>query len=387
MSNTNLAEGHEKTATGASTYQNDGLRDSDVLTSPSLTNNVERGLGNGVIPITLNRYDEANRNNPVSGNCCVRPNGTLGSTSELYVDAGVVQLDGMFFNVGSGSVLDIAAATNYQSTYHGSAIPNGTNPGDEAILLAYVDPRKPSNVGFTYGSYVDTATGLYPQSPSNHLVLQNTVLAAVRVGKGSSGPVILAIEDKRVFVRPGPVALSAIEHSDGSESSLRNDFVAGFNAANLPITDLGVLFARNPDGFFPPGAGEVQGVGQTHLFYQSDVGVGLHPNGGGTYQLTPTHRTSKTPAIPYPPGAPLVLPYGVPAPGGLLYKPLSSEEDGVEPLVSIEVFNAANVFLAKLLHFHHFAMTAAELRLTDPAAIGLGTAAFVHITYVHSQHA
>ena len=42
MSNTNLAEGHEKTATGASTYQNDGLRDTDVLTSPSLTNNVER---------------------------------------------------------------------------------------------------------------------------------------------------------------------------------------------------------------------------------------------------------------------------------------------------------------------------------------------------------
>ena len=382
MSNTNLAEGHEKTATGASTYQNDGLRDSDVLTSPSLTNNVERGLGNGVIPITLNRYDEANRNNPVSGNCCVRPNGTLGSTSELYVDAGVVQLDGMFFNVGSASVLDIAAATNYQSTYHGSAIPNGSNPGDEAILLVYVDPRKASNVGFTYGSYVDTATGLYPQSPSNHLVLQNTVLAAVRVGKGSSGPVILAIEDKRVFVRPGPVALSAIEHSDGSESSLRNDFVAGFNAANLPITDLGVLFARNPNGFFPT----VQGGGQTHLFFQSDLGVGLHPGGGGTYQLTPVHRTSKTTAIPFTAGAPKVLPFGAAAPAGLLYKPLLSEEDGIEPLVSVDVFDGANNFLGKLVHPHHFVMNAGDLTLLDPAPLGI-PAAFVHITYVHSQHA
>ena len=101
MSNTNLSEGHEKTA--SSTYQNDGLRDSDVLTSPSLTNWLERGNGNGIGPITLNRYDESDRNNPVSGNCCVRPNGTIGSTKQLFVDAGVAQLDGMFYNVGSAS--------------------------------------------------------------------------------------------------------------------------------------------------------------------------------------------------------------------------------------------------------------------------------------------
>ena len=66
MANTNLAEGHEKTATGASAYQSDGLRDSDVLTSPSLTNTVENGLGNGVIATTLNQYNATDRNNPVS---------------------------------------------------------------------------------------------------------------------------------------------------------------------------------------------------------------------------------------------------------------------------------------------------------------------------------
>ena len=153
MANTNLAEGHEKTA--SSTYQNDGLRDTDVLASPTLTNFVENGMGNGVIPLTLNRYDESDRNNPISGNACVRPNGTLGSTSELYVDTGVVQLDGMFYSVGSGSVLDIAASTNYHSSYHGSPIPNGSNAADEAILLVYVDPRLTNNIGFVYGSYVD----------------------------------------------------------------------------------------------------------------------------------------------------------------------------------------------------------------------------------------
>ena len=117
MANTGLGEGHEKTATGASAYQNDGLRDTDVLASPSLTNMVERGLMNGVVPITINRYDESDRNNPITGNCCVRPNGTIGSTKEIYVDVGTVALDGMFFTVGSGSVFDIAATTNLHTTH------------------------------------------------------------------------------------------------------------------------------------------------------------------------------------------------------------------------------------------------------------------------------
>jgi len=380
LPNTNLSEGHEKTS--SSTYQNDGLRDTDVLTSPSLTNWVERGNGNGVIPITLNRYDESDRNNPVSGNCCVRPNGTIGSTKELYVDAGVVQLDGMFYNVGSASVLDIAATTNYYSSYHASAIPNGTNPNDEAILLVYVDPRLPNNVGFVYGSYVDTSTGLYPQSPSNHLVLQNTVLAAVRVGKGASNPVILAIEDKRVFHRPGPVALSAIEHSDGTEENLRNDFVSGFNAADLPITELGVLYARDPSGFtdFP------QGTGQTHLFFQSDQGLGITAGGGGAYQITPIHRTSKTPSIPYV--GPTVLNFGIAAPAGLLYKPLQSEEDGATHLVNVDVYGVGNAFLGTLIETLHYTVNAGDLTLNDPATLpaGFATATQAVITYTHAQH-
>jgi len=380
LSSTNLSEGHEKTS--SATYQNDGLRDTDVLTSPSLTNWVERGNANGVIPITLNRYDEADRNNPVSGNCCVRPNGTIGSTKQLYVDAGVVQLDGMFYNVGSAATLDITATTNYHNPYHASAIPNGSNPADEAILLVYVDPRLPNNIGFVFGSYVDTATGLYPQSPSNHLVLQNTVLASVRVGKGATHPVILAIEDKRSFIRPGPVPLSAIEHSDGTEENLRNDFVAGFNAADLPITDLGVLFARNPQNF----SQFAQGQGQTHLFFQSDQGLGSHPNGGGTYQITPVHKTAKTPPIPY--GGPTNLAFGTPAPGGLLFRPLLSDEDGATHLITIDCFGAGNESFGSLAEVMHYNLNATHLLLPDPATLPppLDQTQFAVITYVHAQH-
>ena len=53
MGTTGLNEGHEKLVTGA-TWQSDGLRDSDVLSTATLTNFTERGLLNGVIPLNLN---------------------------------------------------------------------------------------------------------------------------------------------------------------------------------------------------------------------------------------------------------------------------------------------------------------------------------------------
>jgi len=381
MANTNLAEAHEKTSGQA--YQNDGLRDTDVLTSPSLTNWVETGMRNGVIPITQNRYDETDRNNPDSGNCCVRPNGTLGATSTFYVDAGVVQIDGMFFNVGSGTPIDITVNSNYHASYHASAIANGINAGDEAILLVYVDPRMGTRIGLTYGSYVDTGTGLYPSSPSGHLVRQNTVLAYLRIGKGSSGPVILSVEDKRQFIRPGPIALSATEHSNGDKSGMRNDFVGGFAAANLPITNMGIVYARDPtDGAVP----NAQGAGQTHLFFQSDQGVGAHPNGGGVYQITPVHRTAKTPLIPYT--GPTNLPFGTPAPAGISFKPLLSDEDGATHLITVDCFGAGGESLGSLAETMHYSLNATHLVLPDPATLPppLDSTQFAVITYVHAGH-
>ena len=50
MPNTDISEGHNKTATSAS-YQFEGLRDTDVLTTATLTNITENLLGNGVIPV------------------------------------------------------------------------------------------------------------------------------------------------------------------------------------------------------------------------------------------------------------------------------------------------------------------------------------------------
>ena len=53
MPNTDLSEGHNKTATSAGAYQFEGLRDTDVLSTTTLTNITENLLGNGVIPVGL----------------------------------------------------------------------------------------------------------------------------------------------------------------------------------------------------------------------------------------------------------------------------------------------------------------------------------------------
>lgn len=378
MANTNLGEGHEKTATGASSYQNDGLRDTDVLTSPSLTNAIESSMGNGVLATTLNQYDATDRNNPVSGNCCVRPNGTIGATSQLYVDTGTVHLDGMFYTVGSAVVMDITASANYHSGYHASPIPNGGSSSQEAILLVYVDPRLPNNLGFVYGSYVDTATGLYPSSPSAHLVLQNTVLASVRVGRGSSGPVILAIEDKRSFVRPGPVALSNTTNAAGANANRRNDLIAGFNASNLPIPNMGLLFARKPDGFcaYP------QGGTQSHLFWQSDAGIGKLAGGGGTYQITPVHRTAKTGTIAWNAALGLTIGTGNP----IIAQPLLSEADGATSLVTIRAYDSSYRLEHILIEGQHYTVITGAINVNAPSTVLGASGGYIVVEYIHASH-
>ena len=402
MPNTDLSEGHNKTATSAGSYQFEGLRDTDVLTTTTLTNITENLLGNGVIPITQNNYHSVDRNNPISGNCCVRPNGAVGSTNQFYVDAGTVCIDGMYYTVGSGAIIDITLPANYHVDYHpgGTAggaggsvapMPNGVNPSDEAILLVYVDPRAPNNVGLIYGAYVDTATSIYPSSPFAHLVRQTTVLAWLRIGKGgATTPVIHQVEDKRTFIRPGPIALSSLIHRNSAtdHENPRNDMIAGLNAANLPITDMGLLYARDPTGLATP-----EGAAETHLFYQSDA-AGLP-----SYQITPSHRTST--AI-FAWAGPMTLSVGAAMPPvGIRHVPLSSFEpnptlpppyNGVIYLLEAFAFSVATPDAAHPIRLMQggmidtTGMPAVLSILANPAMPMFGGLAYDHIqiTYTHA---
>jgi len=331
-----LGQGHES---ADQSYQVDGLRDTDVLTSPTLTNFNERGLMNGVIPITVNDYHSSNSNrlSSTTGNCAVSKTGTPNQT--VVVAAGTVLLDGMFYEVSSISI-DISSNSNTAKfPYNSTTLPSLTSTSHERILLVYLDPTLAGYIGLIYGSEVDTSGGSYPQSPTGHLAKHTIVLASCRLTKSGSDVILSTVDDKRVFIRPGPMPLSALANHSSNGSYPANDFIAGSQAGTLPVSGLGFLFARNPAGI----SGTPNGSGQTHLFFQSDQGLGEYAGGGGAYQLTPVHRTSKK-IFTWDPTSSKTITFGT----DILFKPLQSQDQSDLYLIEIQAFDVSDTGSSKL---------------------------------------
>ncbi len=367
MGTTGITEGHEKTGTGA-TWQSDGLRDTDVLSSATLTNFVERGLYNGVIPINMTDYSSdsgsGSRNDPIQGNCCVRKNTGGGQTKSFFVDAGTVALDGMFYTVGSASSLLVDTAGLYNARFNAgwtaASLPNAAN--EECWVLVIVDPELAgtNNIGLVCGQKVDTSTGLYPQMPSSHLVKQSSVLGAIRV---TNGPVVAAVEDKRVFIRGGPIPLTEMKDASGGGTHPTNSLITSpaISAANLPITGLGHLYTRDPAGHSPPVVAvdpvQAHGSGHNHLFYQADAALGAA--NGGAYQLTPVHRQHMQKTA-----------YGGPGAIALSFAPLYSEiasAGGPFHLIQVVWFNAAASQSCVLTEGTHFTISGSTMTMLDLA--------------------
>ena len=381
MGTTGITEGHEKTGTGA-TWQSDGLRDTDVLSSATLSNFVERGIGNGVVPITLTNYSAdsggSDRNNPILTNCCVRPNPGTG-TNSMFVDAGVVCLDGAFYTVGSGSAFNINTSGYYNARFNagGMVLPAGAN--QECWVLVIADPELTgtNNVGLVCGTVVDTSTGVYPQMPSSHLIKQSVVLAAVRVTYASP-VVIAAIEDKRVFIRGGPIPLTAMVNAAGAATGPINDYGTSptMTGGALPVGGLGTLFARNPSGHTSlPDPANTHGLNQTHLFYQADIGMGAMA--GGSYQLTPVHRQSKE-----------IISYGGPASFTLRMTPLPAEVDPNFHLINCLWVDGSTQAAYPIAQGPHYTLSGKTLTILNLAAViapplGPGT---IHVTYTHAGY-
>jgi len=355
-----LGQGHE---TANQSYQTDGLRDTDVLASPTLTNFNERGLLNGVVPIISNNYDSGSRNSSTTGNCACS---TSGSQS-IVIAAGTVVVDGVFYSI-STATLNVASVTAQYATYNSSTAPT-LSANHEAILLVYFDPAITNNIGFTYGSAINTSGGSYPQSPSAHLANQTIVLASARLHRNNNQVEIASLEDKRVFIRPGPIPVSSL--IDGSAAAMpANNFLSG-NQGNLPITDLGFIFARDPAGL----GDHPDGSGGTHLFYQSDQRIN-QAGTGGAYQITPTHRTSI-----------LTGTYtGAQKNFTLEYSPLGSQDEATTKLIEVVMYKSGTPrFIATLIQGLDYTISANVV--TVNGSLGYtGTPTHVRISYVHAGH-
>ena len=357
-----LGQGHE---TANQSYQTDGLRDTDVLASPTLTNFNERGLMNGVVPIVSNAYNSGSRNASQTGNCACSTSGN----QSIVIAAGTVLVDGMFYSIGS-QTLNAATVTAQYATYNSSTAPT-LSANHERILLVYFDPTLTGNIGFVYGNAIDTSGGAYPQSPSAHLARQTIVLASARLHYAGSEVRIASLEDKRVFVRPGPLPLSSLINAACSATMPTNTFISGDNTASLPITDLGFIFARDPAGL----GDHPDGSGGTHLFYQSDLRIN-QAGTGGAYQITPTHRTSI-----------LTDTYvGSQKDFTLEYSPLGSQDEASTKLVEVVMYKSGTPrFIATLIQGLDYTISANVV--TVNGSLGYtGTPTHVRISYVHAGH-
>ena len=123
-----IGQGHER---GDQTNQNDGLADGDVLTSPTLTNFNERGLMNGVVPITLNKYSDSARNTTNSGDCVC----TKSSTQSIVIAAGTIVVDGVFYEIGT-QTLNAATVTAQYATYNSSTAPTLTSTSESCWCIS-----------------------------------------------------------------------------------------------------------------------------------------------------------------------------------------------------------------------------------------------------------
>ena len=360
-----LGQGHE---TAVKSYQTDGLRDTDVLASPTLTNLNERGLMNGVIPITLNKYSDSARNTTETLNCAC----SISSNQSIVIAAGTILVDGMFHAISTQTVNVTSNSNSSTGVYrlHSGSAPSlsGTN---EAILLVYFDPLASGKIGFTYGSNQDVSAGGYPQSPTGHLVKQTVVLASARLHYSSSEIRIASIEDKRVFVRPGPLPVSSLINASGNATMPTNTFISGDGNSSLPITDLGFIFSRDPAGL----GSYADGRGGTHLFYQSDLRID-QAGMGGAYQITPTHRQSiKTDTY-----------VGSQKNVTLAYTPLESQDEATTRMIEVIMYKTGKPrFIAVLIQGLDY--TVADNVVTLLASLSYtGTPTHVKITYTHAGH-
>ncbi len=361
MNMAGLGEGHEK---ATQSYQTDGLRDTDVLASPTLTNFNERGLLNGVVPVVSNDYNSGSRNSSTTGNCACSKSGS----QSIVVAAGTIVVDGVFYSI-SQTTYHVVTATARYATYNSSTAPT-LSANHERILLVFFDPTRTNNIGFTYGNAIDVSSGAYPQSPSGHLANQTIVLASARLHYNSNQVEVASLEDKRVFLRPGPMPLSALVNGAGNATMPANNLNSG-NAGNLPITDMGFVFARDPAGLgsYPDGSGG------THLFYQSDLRVNQSGT-GGAYQITPTHRTSiKTDTYD-----------GSQKNVTLTYSPLGSQDEGTTKLMEVTIYKTSTPrHIATLVQGTDYTISANVV--TVNGSLGYtGTPTHVRISYVHAGH-
>jgi hypothetical protein len=159
------------------TLAQDGLRDGDVITSPSLTNLIEAVHGNGIIRLQDSAYGMTSRNDTSTnspGHC------TRTAKSTFTVAGGLCVMDGVLYSFGGGPGATTTMTIDNTLAY---ADTTALASGQEAVYVVYICASSNSShtnarVRIAGGSPVATSGNVYPPIPDGYLTNPNTVLGA-----------------------------------------------------------------------------------------------------------------------------------------------------------------------------------------------------------------
>ena len=204
----------------------DGLRDGDVFTSPSLTNLVEAGHGNGIIRLQDTAYEMSARNDTATNSPghCVRA-----STHVVTVHGGYAVLDGVLYSFAGGPGQN-AAITLDNTLAHCRSTALGS--GQEVLYAIYLigssnGAHSSAHIRVSAGAPTTSSSGVFPPVADGFLTNPNPVLGAVNEKNGHSICLavvrciynaaggndacdVVEVNDKRVFISTSPKYITPI---------------------------------------------------------------------------------------------------------------------------------------------------------------------------------
>ena len=305
----NPVAGH--TRAEAKANNEDGLRDGDVIMSPSLTNPYEGLHGNGILRQEDGAYGASDRNSVGAGTPGFIVIG--GSAGQVTVAGGHVMLDGTIYNFAGGPgatyTFTVGTTANYSGTL--AAVPAATS---DVLVVVYLDSANTNqHIKYEMGTAVENVVGT-PLCPTQYLSdpgqkggsagsgnnQQHVVIGVIRytmaAGAGSTtlslGTSNVEVNDKRSFVRPNPVFFNhmtmgdhgtvvAANAIDGANQKTLNTIFTGAEAGDFVASPYGAMWqSHSPDG-------------HSVLYYSAMRSIGGSP-ARGTWRLAPNEVKAAT---------------------------------------------------------------------------------------------
>jgi len=218
----NPLSGHTNVQSGASTSTADGLRDGDVIISPSMTNPYEGLHGNGIIRLEDYAFGAGTRNSVGAAT----PGHVLasGATQGLVtVSGGYVVLGGAVYSFanGPGSTYSFTVGTTANRV---GSLPTVPSAASEVLVVVYLDSASTfKHVMYQVGTPATVSTST-PHCPSTFLTTpgsganeQHIVIGVIRYSMSAGSGTLAAsdllltpvpeVHDRRLFLKPTPLFL------------------------------------------------------------------------------------------------------------------------------------------------------------------------------------